>query len=133
MATYLQDQYRTYLITTEGSQVVVRMREAEERALKRDAVDQNIDVIRTRIDKIGVSETPITRQGDRNIIVELPDVSDPQQAKAMIGKAAVLEFKLVEKFGRTEEEILYEYDGELPSIWKFYRVDLSTVKSAVTT
>lgn len=115
VASYVQDQYRTYLVTTEGSSVVVRMREAEETALKRDAVDQNIDVIRTRIDKIGVSETPITRQGDRNIIVELPNVSDPQQAKAMIGKAAVLEFKLVEKFGRTEEDILYEFDGEVPS------------------
>lgn len=115
VASYLQEQYRSYLIITEGSQVVVRLREAEERAIKRDAVDSNIDVIRTRIDKIGVSETPIARQGERNIIVEMPNVSDPQQAKAMIGKAAVLEFKLVEKYGRTEEDILYEYEGELPS------------------
>ena len=53
-------------------------------------------------------------QGESNIIVELPDVADPQEAKAMIGRAAVLEFKHVEKYGYSEKELLYEFDGELP-------------------
>ena len=115
VASFLQTQYAIYQTVTEGAQVIVRMRAPDELALKREAVERNIEVIRSRIDKIGVSETPISRQGERNIIVELPNVSDPQQAKAMIGKAAVLSFKLVEKFGSSEEEILYDYDGELPS------------------
>ena len=41
----------------------------------------------------------ITRQGEKNIIVELPGIDDPQKAKAMIGKVAKLEFKLVERTG----------------------------------
>jgi preprotein translocase subunit SecD len=115
VAAYLKDTYRTYLITTENTQITIRMREAEERAIKAEAIKSNIEVIDNRINRIGLSETPISTQGERNIIVELPNVSDPQQAKAMIGKAAVLEFKLVEKYGRTEEDILYEYEGEVPS------------------
>lgn len=114
-ANYIQSQYKSFQALTSESNVIVSMREIEEKALKREAVDSNIEVIHSRIDKIGVSETPVTRQGERNIVVELPSVSDPQQAKAMIGKAAVLEFKLVEKYGRTEEDLLYEYDGELPT------------------
>ena len=47
--------------------------------------------------KLAVEEITIARKGENNIIVELPDVDDPQQAKAMIGTPAVLEFKIVEK------------------------------------
>lgn len=114
-ATFIQEQYRTLQVSAEGADVKVRYTPVEEKQMKLDAVERNIEVIRTRIDRLGVSETPIAQQGERNIIVELPDVSDPQRAKAMIGKAAVLEFKLVEQIGRTEEDVLYEYDGELPS------------------
>ncbi|MEX0849461.1 MAG: protein translocase subunit SecD [Candidatus Dependentiae bacterium] len=116
IATFIQEQYRRDLVVkTEAASVIIRYNPAEELRVKRDAVERNIEVIRTRIDKLGVSETPISQQGERNIIVELPDISDPQKAKAMIGKAAVLEFKLVEANGRTEEDILYELDGEIPS------------------
>ena len=82
--------------------------------IKGDAVRSNIEVLRTRLDKFSVAEITIAVQGEKNIIIELPDVDDPQQAKEMIGRVAKLEFKLVEKTGSTEDEILYEYDGELP-------------------
>ena len=113
-ASVIREQNRNLEVTGDGTTVVVAYTKAEQTRIKRDAVERNIEVIRTRIDKLGVSETPISQQGERNIIVELPDVSDPQRAKAMIGKAAVLEFKLVEGVGRTEDDLLYEYDGELP-------------------
>jgi len=74
----------------------------------------NIEVLRARLDKMSVAEIAIAPQGEKNIIIELPDVDDPQQAKTMIGKPAVLEFKLVERAGRSKEDLLYEYDGELP-------------------
>lgn len=84
------------------------------RRIKENAVSRNVEVLRNRLNKLSVEEITIAAQGERNIIVELPDVSDPQQAKAMIGKAAVLEFKLVEKIGKTPDDILYELDGILP-------------------
>jgi preprotein translocase subunit SecD len=82
--------------------------------IKQEAVRRNIEVLRTRLNPLSVSEVPIAPQGERNIIVELPDVADPAQAKAMIGKPAVLEFKLVEKAKKSEDDIVYELDGELP-------------------
>jgi preprotein translocase subunit SecD len=86
----------------------------EEANIRSWAVESNIRVLRNRVDKFAVSEVTIAPQGERNIIIELPDVDDPQRAKAMIGKAALLEFKLVDALGMSEEEILEGYDGELP-------------------
>jgi len=85
-----------------------------EQKIKDDAVLRNIEVLRTRLDKFSVAEIVITKQGENRIVVELPDVADPQAAKEMIGRAANLEFKLVEKIGSSEKELLLEYDGDLP-------------------
>ena len=82
--------------------------------IKEDAVSRNVEVLRTRLNRLSVEEISIAAQGEKHIVIELPDVSDPQQAKAMIGKAAILEFKLVQKTGKTPEDIIYELDGELP-------------------
>jgi preprotein translocase subunit SecD len=107
------EKNRLFMVQVKGTVVTVRYAKPEEKRIKRDAVERNIEVLRTRVDKLGVAEVPISRQGERNIIVELPDVQDPQRAKAMIGKAAILEFKIVEKMG-SEDDILYEYDGVIP-------------------
>ncbi len=95
----------------------IRLRFADRRVerIKTEAVRSDIEVLRSRLDRLGVAEITIAAQGEKNIIVELPDVADPQQAKAMIGKAAKLEFKLVEREGSTPEDILYELEGELPA------------------
>jgi preprotein translocase subunit SecD len=85
------------------------------KTIETDAVQRNIEVLRARLDGLSVAEISIAAHGDRNIVIELPDVSDPQKAKAMIGTAAVLTFKLVEKVGASIEDILYEYDGVLPN------------------
>lgn len=82
--------------------------------IKEDAVSRNIEVLRTRLDRFSVAEISIAKQGEKQIIVELPDVADPQEAKDMIGRAAILEFKIVEKMGSSEKELLLEYDGDLP-------------------
>ncbi|QQR53396.1 protein translocase subunit SecD [bacterium] len=79
--------------------------------IKYDAVQRNIEVLRLRLDKFGVSETPIAPQGDKNIVIELPDVSDPQAAKELIGKAALLEFRLVDKVASSKDDLLYEVEG----------------------
>jgi preprotein translocase subunit SecD len=60
-------------------------------------VDQALKVIRNRVDQFGVAEPTIQKQGDNRILVQLPGVQDPARAKALIGKTAVLEFKLVDE------------------------------------
>ncbi|MET0849627.1 MAG: preprotein translocase subunit SecD [Candidatus Rokuibacteriota bacterium] len=59
-------------------------------------VDQGLKVIRNRVDQFGVAEPTIQKQGDNRILVQLPGVQDPARAKALIGKTAVLEFKLLD-------------------------------------
>ena len=78
------------------------------------ALESNIEVLRTRLNKLGVEEIKITAQGTDGIVVELPDVDDPARAKEMIGTPAMLEFKVVEGRGSSHEDILEEYGGEVP-------------------
>lgn len=60
-----------------------------------DAVAQAEEVIRQRVDKYGLTEPSITRQGSRRIVVELPDEEDPAGVRDLLSQAARLEFKLV--------------------------------------
>jgi preprotein translocase subunit SecD len=98
-----------------GAVVRLALSTVEETRIKHWAVESNIHVLRNRLDKFSVSEITIAAQGEKNIIIELPNVDDPEKAKAMIGKAAMLEMVLVEAEGRSPEEILEKYDGELPA------------------
>ncbi len=61
----------------------------------KDAVDRAQQIIRNRVDQFGVSEPSIQKQGDHRIVVELPGLEDPAQAKALIQQTALLEFKLL--------------------------------------
>lgn len=61
----------------------------------RGAVDQNIKIIRERIDQFGVAEPSIQKLGEDRILVQLPGVSDFAAAENLIKKTAMLEFKLV--------------------------------------
>mgnify|MGYP001587827396 FL=1 len=61
-----------------------------------DAMNQAIEVIRNRIDQFGVAEPLIVRQGVRLIVVQLPGVTDSQHAKELVGKTALLEFRMVD-------------------------------------
>jgi len=94
------------------------MRERQVTQLRDDAVRQGLETIRNRIDQFGVAEATIARQGVDRILIQLPGVQDPDRAKALIGKTALLEFKLLDEqtpveqalAGRLPEtsEVLYE-------------------------
>ena len=63
---------------------------------RQDAVLRAIEILRNRIDGMGVAETVIQRQGETEILVQLPGVTDRDAALAMVGKVAQLEFRLVD-------------------------------------
>ncbi|OIO56838.1 MAG: protein translocase subunit SecD [Alphaproteobacteria bacterium CG_4_10_14_0_2_um_filter_63_37] len=67
--------------------------------IKKNAVDQAIETIRNRIDQFGVSEPVIQREGQDRVLVQLPGVKDTRRAKALIGRTALLEFKMVDEQG----------------------------------
>jgi len=64
--------------------------------LRNNAMDQALETIRNRIDQLGVRETTVQKEGDSDILVQLPGIQDPERAKELIGKTAVLEFKFLD-------------------------------------
>jgi preprotein translocase subunit SecD len=60
-----------------------------------DAADQIVQIIRTRVDELGVAEPSVRKVGTDRVVVELPGIRDEQRAKEVILKTAFLEFKLV--------------------------------------
>ena len=73
--------------------LVLDRREAQR--IRDYALDQSLETIRNRIDQFGVAEPTVQRQGSQEILVQLPGIQDPGRAKELIGKTALLEFKLV--------------------------------------
>jgi preprotein translocase subunit SecD len=71
--------------------------DAETANIRKLSVDQALETIRNRIDQFGVSEPDIRRQGENRILVQLPGIQDTQRAKDLIGRTALLEFKLVDE------------------------------------
>src|SRR5207302_2969463 len=80
------------------------------RRLRAEAGREGLETIRNRIDQFGVSEATITRQGSDQILIQLPGVQDPARAKALIGKTALLEFKLLDERTPVEQALA----GQLP-------------------
>ena len=71
---------------------------------KDDAVKTAYQIIRNRIDQFGVAEPIIQRIGNTNrIMLQLPGLDDPSRAKDLIGKTAMLEFKLLATNEQAEE------------------------------
>jgi preprotein translocase subunit SecD len=62
--------------------------------VKSDSIDQAVDIIRNRVDSLGVAEPDIGRQGD-NIVVDLPGVKDRAKAQRIVGRTAELRFRPV--------------------------------------
>ncbi|MBN1321873.1 MAG: protein translocase subunit SecD [Thermoleophilia bacterium] len=64
-----------------------------------DKMDRAVEIIQSRVNKLGVAEPEIQRQGDSKISIQLPGIDNPEQAMEIIGKTAVLEFFDVKDFG----------------------------------
>lgn len=75
-----------------GTQVVLEAEDAPGRPVSSDAVDRALEVLRRRVDQLGVSEPTLQRSGERRIIVELPGVVDPDEAVRVVGQTAQLTF-----------------------------------------
>lgn len=69
------------------------------------ATDQALETIRNRVDEFGVSEPDIRPQADYRILIQLPGIKDPERAIELIGKTALLEFKLVDEENSLEEAL----------------------------
>ena len=122
----LDDEFRDLKLTKStniGTTVfTLEIPDRETKDIQKLAIDQALETIRNRIDQFGVAEPDIRRQGDKRILIQLPGVKDPQRAKDLIGRTALLEFKLVDDTGNLQaalkgdvppgREVLYEVDED---------------------
>lgn len=87
---------------------------------REDAPERALEVIRNRIDEFGVKEPIIHRQGDNEIVVQLPGVTDRDRALEIIGRTAHLEFKVVVE---DPEQVKQAVAGSVPPGLKLYRLE----------
>jgi preprotein translocase subunit SecD len=90
---FLQRKLRT---EADVSTIILEMPVKEAEEIEKLAVDQALETIRNRIDQFGVAEPDIRRQGENRILIQLPGIKDTDRAKDLIGRTALLEFKLVD-------------------------------------
>ena len=75
--------------------ISLSLSEASLNETREHAVEQNLTILRKRVEELGVAEPVIQRQGAERIVVELPGVQDTARAKEILGATATLEFRLV--------------------------------------
>jgi SecD/SecF fusion protein len=75
-----------------GTQIVFEAEDTDEVTVDDDVIERTVEVLRRRVDAVGVTEPTIQTSGDRRIIVELPGISDPDEAIEIIGRTAQLTF-----------------------------------------
>ncbi|MGL6291293.1 MAG: protein translocase subunit SecD [Silanimonas sp.] len=76
-----------------GPGFTARIAPAALQALLTDTINQNVSILRNRINALGVAEPIVTRQGESRIVVQLPGVQDTALAKRVIGATATLEYR----------------------------------------
>ncbi|AJC67350.1 MULTISPECIES: protein translocase subunit SecD [Dickeya] len=93
---YLTPRHRDLVFSNSGSDAMrAVMSDARLREAREYAVQQNINILRNRVNQLGVAEPLVQRQGADRIVVELPGIQDTARAKEILGATATLEFRLV--------------------------------------
>lgn len=82
-------------VSVDGSDIVIRLSEAERQATDDRTVQQSLEIIRRRIDEVGTREPTIQRQGADRILIQVPGVGSAAELKEIIGTTAQLTFQPV--------------------------------------
>ncbi len=92
---------------------IVTLKDDEIERVKKKAIEQALEILRNRIDQLGVKEPSIQLQGSDSIVIQLPGLEDPDQARRVIDVVALLNFKLVANDGSIDnpgrhQEVLFQ-------------------------
>jgi len=116
-------------VAQDTTSITYALQDDEADRIRKNSVTQAVETIRNRVDQFGVSEPIIVQQGDDEILVQLPGIKDTNRALSIIGKTALLQFKMLdeENMGKLdpplpasvipgkEDELLAKYEGKLPA------------------
>jgi preprotein translocase subunit SecD len=109
-----------------GGKLIYKIDTREIKKIKEFAVEQALETIRNRVDQFGVAEPTIHRQSENEIVIQLPGVKDTKRAIDLVGKTAILEFKLLDDespiaaqlpgsiLPEEEEEVLKQHADTIP-------------------
>jgi preprotein translocase subunit SecD len=127
VASAVKENFPLLDATASGQNIVLKISDREVKRIKDNAVDQALETIRNRVDQFGVAEPTIIRQGENEIVVQLPGVKDPRRAIELVGKTALLEFKIVDDEAPVaaqlpqavapgdEEKVLQQFADKIPT------------------
>ena len=78
-----------------NDKIIINLSEAYKKRIKKNAMEQSLEIIRSRIDELGTREPTIIAQGEQRILIELPGIKNPKRIKEIIGTTAKLTFRFI--------------------------------------
>ena len=115
------DKYRAYELEykkSNSNKIEISFSKFGLLIINNSALKQSIEIVRRRIDDVGTKEPSILQRGEKRILVELPGLKDPERIKALLGKTAKLNFRLVSDNDEFGTEQLISENGEKLNISK---------------
>ena len=109
------DNYRSYELTYKkksDNQIEISFSKFGLLTINNSALKQSIEIVRRRIDDVGTKEPTILQRGEKRILIELPGLKDPERIKALLGKTAQLNFRLVSENSEFGIDKLISENGE---------------------
>ncbi|MCK6264515.1 protein translocase subunit SecD [Vibrio sp. ZSDE26] len=107
----LSSSYPSWSVSRSGNVLSVSQSSDERVTLRNLTVQQNLQIMRSRIEQLGITEALVQRQGENRIRIELPGVQDPASAKDVIGATASLAFHSVPNTANSNALRLLDNDG----------------------
>ena len=117
---FIDDEFVDLIVSDQSTphEFVLHLQPSEEflSEARMTALKQNLTTLRNRVNELGVAEPVIQQQGQSRIVVQLPGVQDPAEAKKLLGATATLEFRMVDTSGDAEAAVA----GRVPVSSKLY-------------
>ncbi len=107
----IKERFPQWQVHASDKRLTLTQTEDEQRTLRNLTVQQNLQIMRSRIEELGVTEASIQRQGESRIRIELPGVQDPAAAKDVIGATASLAFYSVYETPTRGTQTLKDKEG----------------------
>ena len=93
------------------SRLVANLKPEAQKRIQDGAVQQNITILRNRVNELGVAEPIVQQQGADRVVVQLPGVQDTARAKDILGRTASLEIRMVDDDPTAQQQAL---SGQIP-------------------
>jgi preprotein translocase subunit SecD len=93
------------------TRLVASLKPEAQKRIQDGAVQQNITILRNRVNELGVAEPIVQQQGADRVVVQLPGVQDTARAKDILGRTATLEIRMVDDDPTAQQQAV---SGQIP-------------------